>query len=218
MTNAEKAIRLSKLAREFNVGISTLVDFLGKKGHKIESNPNTKVDANLYDILAKEFGGDINLKKESQKVSLMNLREKKESVSIEDIPAEGNEEDEGDATEEEVIVKNVTPEKESFQTDKPKINLTVKGKIDLEPKKAKEAEKPKAKEEAKPEPPKEKPAKAKDEKPPVEHIETEAQKLAKPKVVGKVDLDQEKKKIVKKSDRIKEKPAAQKESPKQDAK
>lgn len=31
MTDAEKAIRLSKLAREFNVGISTLVDFLGKK-------------------------------------------------------------------------------------------------------------------------------------------------------------------------------------------
>ena len=218
MTNAEKAIRLSKLAREFNVGISTLVDFLGKKGHKIESNPNTKVDANLYDILAKEFGGDINLKKESQKVSLMNLREKKESVSIEDIPAEEAEEDESDATEEEVIVKNVTPEKESFQTDKPKINLTVKGKIDLEPKKAKDADKPKAKEEAKPEPPKEKPSKAKDEKPPVEHIETEAQKLAKPKVVGKVDLDQEKKKIVKKSDKIKEKPAAQKESQKQEAK
>ncbi|HDP55339.1 MAG TPA: translation initiation factor IF-2, partial [Bacteroidetes bacterium] len=217
MTNAEKAIRLSKLAREFNVGISTLVDFLGKKGHKIESNPNTKVDANLYDILAKEFGGDINLKKESRKVSLMNLREKKESVSIEDMPAQGTDEDESDATEEEVIVKNVTPEKESFQTDKPKINLTVKGKIDLEPKKAKDPEKPKAKEEAKPEPPKEKPAKAKDEKPMVEHIETKAQKLEKPKVVGKVDLDQEKKKIVKKSDKIKEKPASQKESPKQEA-
>ena len=132
MTDAEKAIRLSKLAREFNVGISTLVEFLGKKGHKIESNPNTKVDIALYDILAKEFGAEINLKQESKKVSLINLREKKESVSIDDIEAAHTEEDEG--IEDEVIVKNVTPEKETFKTDKPQIGVTVKGKIDLEPK------------------------------------------------------------------------------------
>jgi len=40
---AGKTIRLSKLAREFNVGIHTIVEFLHKKGFKIDSNPNTKV-------------------------------------------------------------------------------------------------------------------------------------------------------------------------------
>lgn len=202
MTNAEKAIRLSKLAREFNVGISTLVDLLGKKGYKIESNPNTKVDANLYDILAKEFGGDINLKKESQKVSLINLRDKKESVSIEDISSEDAEEDEVDTAEEVVIVKNVTPEKEIFQPEKPKINLTVKGKIDLEQKKVEKQDKPEEKEPDKIKEKKEKVVKEVESKPKIEHIETETQKLSKPKVVGKVDLEQSKKKIVKKSDKV----------------
>ena len=209
MTNAEKAIRLSKLAREFNVGISTLVDILGKKGHKIENNPNTKVDANLYDILAKEFGGDINLKKESQKVSLMNLREKKESVSIEDIPTVEADEDDGYTNEEEVIVKNVTPEKEIFQSEKPKINITVKGKIDLEQKKV---EKPEESESVKAEPIKVKAPKVEESKPAIEHIETETQQLSKPNVVGKVDLEQSKSKskIVKKSDKVEEKAAPQK--------
>jgi translation initiation factor IF-2 len=184
MTNAEKAIRLSKLAREFNVGISTLVDFLSKKGHKIESNPNTKVDANLYDMLAKEFGAEINLKKESQKVSLQNLRDKKESVSIEDVEEPTADDDDNDIADDEVIVKNVTPEKETYKTDKPQINLKVKGKIDLEPKKAEEP--PKVKQE--------KPAEQKEKeappKPKIEHIETETQKLEQPRVVGKVDVDQ----------------------------
>ncbi|MDZ7774125.1 MAG: hypothetical protein U5L09_00190 [Bacteroidales bacterium] len=43
MTNNKKPIRLSKAAREFNVSIGTIVDFLNKKGHDISSNPNTKL-------------------------------------------------------------------------------------------------------------------------------------------------------------------------------
>lgn len=200
MTNAEKAIRLSKLAREFNVGISTLVEFLGKKGHKIESNPNTKVDATLYGILAKEFGAEINLKQESKKVSLINLREKKESVSIDDLEENQGDEDDNESAEDEVIVKNIAPEKETFTSDKPQINITVKGKIDLEPKSEKSAEKVEKptitkkvekKEEVVPD---EKPEpKGKAPQPKVEHIETEKQKLSSPKVVGKVDLEAGKK-------------------------
>ena len=34
----QKAIRLSKAAREFNVGINTIIEFLHKKGHKIDRN------------------------------------------------------------------------------------------------------------------------------------------------------------------------------------
>ena len=65
-----KAIRLSKIAREFNVGISTIVDFLNKKGHKIDSNPNTKLDPDLYDLLVDEYSSDLNVKKESEKFTL----------------------------------------------------------------------------------------------------------------------------------------------------
>lgn len=80
---AEKTIRLNKVAREFNVGISTLVDFLNNKGHKLDSNPNTKISDDQYKILNKEFSSDINLKKESKKVDLKSSRMKKETISIE---------------------------------------------------------------------------------------------------------------------------------------
>ncbi|NJK94202.1 MAG: hypothetical protein HC905_04035 [Bacteroidales bacterium] len=59
----KKELRLSKLAREFNVGISTIVDFLKKKGHTVDPNPNTKVAPELFDVLSKEYSSDINAKK-----------------------------------------------------------------------------------------------------------------------------------------------------------
>ena len=94
----KKELRLSKLAREFNVGITTIVDFLKKKGHEIESNPNTKVAPALYDLLLKEYSSDINAKKESEKVNLRSFREKKETITI-------NEREEEVVDEEEELLK-----------------------------------------------------------------------------------------------------------------
>ncbi len=88
MVKVDKNIRLSKLARELNVGTSTIVEFLNKKGIPIDSNPNTKVSEEAYNILAKEYSSDLNLKKESEKVNLKNTRERKETVSIEKISHE----------------------------------------------------------------------------------------------------------------------------------
>ena len=51
----KKATRLSKAAREFNVGISTIVEFLHKKGIEIDSSPNAKIDPEVYDLLAEEY-------------------------------------------------------------------------------------------------------------------------------------------------------------------
>ncbi len=39
----EKKIRLSKAAREFNVGIGTIIEFLHKKGHEEDLTPNSKI-------------------------------------------------------------------------------------------------------------------------------------------------------------------------------
>ena len=36
------AVRLSKIAREFNVGLSTIVEFLHSKGIKISSDPKPR--------------------------------------------------------------------------------------------------------------------------------------------------------------------------------
>ncbi|MEE1097031.1 MAG: translation initiation factor IF-2 N-terminal domain-containing protein, partial [Bacteroidales bacterium] len=51
-------MRLSKVAKELNVGISTIVDYLNKKGKKIETSPNTKIESELYEMLLKAFPHD----------------------------------------------------------------------------------------------------------------------------------------------------------------
>jgi len=42
-------MRLSKIAREFNVGISTIIEFLNKKGYSVDPNPNTKITPDIYE-------------------------------------------------------------------------------------------------------------------------------------------------------------------------
>lgn len=58
MSDGPISIRLGKAATEFNVGVSTIVDFLHKKGHKIDSNPNTKLSPEMHSLLVKEYQPD----------------------------------------------------------------------------------------------------------------------------------------------------------------
>lgn len=51
----DKMMRLSQVARILNVGITTIVDHLSAKGYKVESNPNTKVNTEQIEFLAKDF-------------------------------------------------------------------------------------------------------------------------------------------------------------------
>ncbi len=126
---AGNTIRLSKLAREFNVGIHTIVEFLHKKGFDIDSNPNTKVSAEAVQLLEKEYKVDLSLKKESEKISLKSHRPKKEVITIEDA-GELQEEEE----EEEVPAPKTKSEKtEEIKRHEEKIDkVKVLGKIDLD--------------------------------------------------------------------------------------
>ena len=45
------SIRLIKISKDLNVGISSLVEFLHKKGFDVESNPNTKIGSEQYELL-----------------------------------------------------------------------------------------------------------------------------------------------------------------------
>src|SRR4030043_1053164 len=100
-----KNTRLNKIARELNVGISTIVEFLHKKGVKIESNPNEKITSEQYNLLLKEFSTDLNVKKESEKLNLRNKREKLETVSISDMHHESGAEVQD--YEDEVLIKDL---------------------------------------------------------------------------------------------------------------
>jgi translation initiation factor IF-2 len=77
-------IRLNKVTRDLNVGLSTVVEFLHKKGFSVKEDPNAKIDDEAYDLLVKEFKKDKNIKEESEKISLeRHHKEKKETVAVE---------------------------------------------------------------------------------------------------------------------------------------
>jgi translation initiation factor IF-2 len=103
-----KIVRLQKAAREFNVGISTIVDYLNKKGIRIESNPNTKLTPEIYEILLREFESEKNVKEEASKIGLSYAEH--ETVSIDDGKAKKTEDD---AVNKEPLTKE-TPQDDLF--------------------------------------------------------------------------------------------------------
>ena len=96
-------IRLNKVTRDLNVGITTVVEFLQKKGYTIEASPNAKITEEQYAVLVKEFSTDKNLKIESEKFSQerQNKDRNKASISIEGFESK---------KEKEEVVKTVIPE------------------------------------------------------------------------------------------------------------
>ena len=111
-------IRLNKVTRDLNVGITTVVEFLQKKGYTIEASPNAKITEEQYAVLVKEFSTDKNLKIESEQFSQerQNKDRNKASISIEGFESK---------KEKEEVVKTVIPEEA-----RPKLKQV--GKIDLD--------------------------------------------------------------------------------------
>jgi translation initiation factor IF-2 len=106
MITGEKGSRLSKIARELNVGITTLVDFLHKQGFKISTDPNTKIEADVHELLEKQFRKDHEARIEADKVNLRHHRTKNEAVSIEDLQAVKKEPDESESDEDSILIKD----------------------------------------------------------------------------------------------------------------
>ena len=61
------AIKLIKACKELNIGMSTAVEFAAKRGREIATDPNTRIDDELYLLLAKEFNKDMALRLEAEK-------------------------------------------------------------------------------------------------------------------------------------------------------
>ena len=119
--------RLSKVARELNVGISTIVDFLDQKGIEIEAKPNTKIEADVYDILNEEFQSERSAKEESKNVSMPSSD--RESVSI-DSPTSDETESADDDEDDEVLIKNI-PADESSEDEEESEDTTEESKEEL---------------------------------------------------------------------------------------
>jgi translation initiation factor IF-2 len=105
MSEINKGTRLSKAAKEFNVGITTIVDFLAKKGHDVDGKPNTKIPSEMYEVLMQEFQTEKSVKEESKKIGL-NYHQHK-TISIADKEKEEAVEEEEEEVA-ELIIKNVS--------------------------------------------------------------------------------------------------------------
>ena len=66
----KQGIRISKVVKEFNIGIGTLTDFLKKKGIEVDASPNSKISEEAYALVEKEFNKELQLKEESKKIIL----------------------------------------------------------------------------------------------------------------------------------------------------
>ena len=195
--------RLSKAAREFNVGISTIVEYLSKKGYEVEAKPNTKISAEIYEILVQEFQAEKNVKEESQKIGLEFSQH--ETISIEDKRHLKTKELEEDIDDDDLIINNPNAPIEEIVAPKPikkeatvertevfikKVEIINKESIPIQAKEEKTepvetVDKTEIEEKVNPEIKKENVVESKVEEE-IEQVETAENEL---KVLGKIDLD-----------------------------
>ncbi|WP_215224240.1 translation initiation factor IF-2 [Echinicola shivajiensis] len=210
----EKMMRLGQVARKLNVGISTIVESMAKKGFDVESNPNSKISQDQFNMLAKEFKSSAQEKEEASHLSIGKRHNETFTIKAESetVPEEVKKEEATKTTptppKEEKKEPEVKPEAKKEEDDKvspeaPKLQgIKVLGKIDLgaqgQPKKNK------PKKEDKPVAQKEEPKKVenkpqerpKEEKPEAKAPETpqkqEEPKVQKPQETTKAEKPQEK--------------------------
>ena len=92
-------IRLSKLTKQFSIGLARLVEFLNEKGANVDMNPNAKISDEYLPAIEAKFGEDLKLKKDSEKVTI----KLKEIIEMGSKKKPGREEE---VPEREVVIKS----------------------------------------------------------------------------------------------------------------
>ena len=200
----EKSVRLGQASRKLNVGHNTILEFLSKKGISVENNPNAKLTAEQFAMLAKEYASSASEKLEASGITIgtkpvENIAQKSEPDTHRKKADD----------EENVLIKNLgskdivkhkdEPKPEKVEAEKPKLEgIKVLGKINLEKepkKKPQENAVPKVEaEEEKTVAVPEVEVKVEVEKPvEQELIKAKADKLQGLKVLSKIELPAEKK-------------------------
>lgn len=164
------------------MGISTIVEFLHKKGHEVDPNPNTKLAAELYDLLVDEYSSDLSVKKDAEKLTLKTFRDKVEKTG----EAEEEAEKEAVSDEQELLITDKTTGTEELVKEEPK-EEEEKGSAVEPVDETKEEEKEPEESEEESEKKADKSA-AGDESAAAEQ-EEQAEEEGGPKVIGRIDLD-----------------------------
>src|SRR5882757_7568740 len=151
MAEDVKEIRLGQASRKLNVGKDHILEFLGKKGFKVENNPNAKLTQEQFAMLSKEYASSASEKIEAHGLTI-GLKHNENVTIKSEAETHRKKADE----EDRILIKNLgskeifkhkqEPKPEKVEVDKPKLEgIKVVGKIELEPEK-KVVEKPREKE------------------------------------------------------------------------
>ncbi len=83
-------IRLNKVQKELNLGLSTIVDYLQKKGFEIKEDPNAVVPEAGYEMLIEEFSADKKARIQSDNFTKerQNREKPKATQTVEEKPVE----------------------------------------------------------------------------------------------------------------------------------
>ena len=101
MSEEVKKIRLNKVAKELNVSVNRLVEFLAKKGHHVESNPNTKISPEEYELLAKAFKSEREVRENAEKIEISTTVKNIHKTDAKEVSTEN-----AIDTEKDVMIKN----------------------------------------------------------------------------------------------------------------
>ncbi|MBA2613275.1 MAG: translation initiation factor IF-2 [Bacteroidetes bacterium] len=115
MSEGAKTLRLSKVAKEFNLSLGKIVEFLASKGHKVDSNPNAKIGDGEYTLLLKEFSSDKSAREEAENVAQNITKVKRETIILSDIKGKRQKEEE---EADEFMIKDLTPKSKTVLSEK----------------------------------------------------------------------------------------------------
>ncbi len=80
--------KLNKIAKELNVSVPTIIDFLRKKNITVDENPNTRIEDNVADMLTAAFASDKNLKNRSAQIAEERKETRQQQRAAEQKPAQ----------------------------------------------------------------------------------------------------------------------------------
>ncbi|MBS1557588.1 MAG: translation initiation factor IF-2 [Bacteroidetes bacterium] len=137
----EKGIRLGQASRKLNVGHNTILDFLGKKGIKIDNNPNAKLSAEQFAMLAKEYASSASEKMEASGLTIGTKHAENVAPKPEpEVHRKKTDEEESmlikNLGSKEIIKHKEEPKPDKVEIEKPKLEgIKVLGKVELTKKK-----------------------------------------------------------------------------------
>jgi translation initiation factor IF-2 len=122
MSEGAKTLRLSKVAKEFNLSLAKIVEFLATKGIKVENNPNAKIGDEEYSHLMKAFSSDKSVREEAEQVSQTITKIKRETIVLDDVKKSKKSQEE---ESKEIVITDLTLPKTS-EEETPKTKKAVK--------------------------------------------------------------------------------------------